>query len=92
MGLFFEKGIGVDKNKESAFYYIETAARLDYAPAITKLGDFYYSGYYVHKDVEYAKTLYEKAAQKMETKAMVNLGVMAEKGIGMEENNPLKAQ
>ena len=46
----------------------------------------------MHKDIEYAKTLYEKAAHKMETKAIVNLGVMAEKGIGMEENDPLKAQ
>ena len=28
MGLFFEQGVGVEKNKESSFYYIETAARL----------------------------------------------------------------
>lgn len=28
MGLFLEKGIGIEKNKESSFYYVESAARL----------------------------------------------------------------
>lgn len=50
MGLFLEQGIGIDKNVESSLYYINTAARLDYPPAITKLGDFYYTGYGVKKD------------------------------------------
>ncbi len=50
MGLFFEQGIGMEKNSESSLYYINNAARLDYAPAITKLGDFYYTGFGVKKD------------------------------------------
>lgn len=28
MGLFFEQGVGVEKNLESSHYYINTAARL----------------------------------------------------------------
>ena len=90
MGLFAEQGIGMEKNKESSFYYIERAARMEYSPAITKLGDFYYSGYYKTRDIEYAKKLYERAA-KSDPKAVINLGVLAEKGIG-EENDPRKAQ
>lgn len=90
MGLFAEQGIGMDKNKESSFFYIETSARLEYAPAITKLGNFYYSGFHVPKDIEYARKLYERAAKK-DPKALISLGVMAEKGIG-EENDPKKAQ
>lgn len=77
MGLFAEKGIGMDINKESSFYYVESAARLDYPPAVTKLGDFYYSGFHVHKNIDYAKMLYEKAAEKSEAKALVNLGILA---------------
>ena len=33
--------------------------------------------------MDYARSLYEKASKKMDTKALVSLGVMAEKGIGM---------
>lgn len=58
MGLFFEQGIGMEKNSESSLYYINNAARLDYAPAITKLGDYYYTGFGVKKDFQYAKMLY----------------------------------
>ena len=90
MGLFAEQGIGMEKNKESSFYYVERAARMEYAPAITKLGDFYYSGYFITKDIEYAKKLYERSS-KSDPKAVINLGVLAEKGIG-EENDPRKAQ
>jgi TPR repeat protein len=62
MGLFLEQGIGIDKNVESSFYYINTSARLEYPPAISKLGDFYYTGYGIKKDIDYAKMLYENAA------------------------------
>ena len=91
MGLFFEKGIGVEPHKESAFYYIEYAARLGYDPALTKLGDYYYSGFHVHKNLEFAKSLYEKAAQKNNSQALVNLGVMIEKGLDREETSPNRA-
>lgn len=37
---------------------------MDYPPAIKKLGDYYYSGYYVNKDTDYARALYERAAAK----------------------------
>lgn len=61
MGLFCEKGIGAEKNKESSFYYIEKAARRNHPAALVKLGDYYYSGYFVDKNYEYAKKLYELA-------------------------------
>lgn len=64
MGLFNEKGIGMDINKQMAFFYIEKSEKLNFIPAITKLGDYYYSGYYVKKDLEKATKLYEKAAHK----------------------------
>lgn len=59
---------------------------------MTKLGDYYYSGYYVEKDYEFAQRLYEKAAEKMNSQAIVNLGVMVEKGINLSDSDPERAQ
>ena len=64
IGIFEEKGIGKQPNKEASFHYISAAARLEYAPALTRLGDYYYSGFYVEKNLENAQLLYEKAADK----------------------------
>lgn len=75
-------------NKESSFYYISESARLGYAPAMTKLGDYYYSGYHVDKDYEFAQKLYQKAAEKSNSQALVNLGVMIEKGILQKDADP----
>lgn len=50
MGLLQEKGIGIPPNKQSSFYYVSAAARLEYPPALTRLGDYYYSGYFVSKN------------------------------------------
>lgn len=81
MGLFEEKGIGKDPNKESAFHYMALAARLDYPPALTRLGDYYYSGFYIDKNYENAQLLYEKAAEKGESQALVNIALMIDKGL-----------
>jgi TPR repeat protein len=58
MGVFQEKGIGVEMNPDSAYYYIHKAAKLEYAPSLVKLGDYYYSGYHIPKDVPKAKICY----------------------------------
>ena len=50
MGLLEEKGIGVPASKEASFHYITTAASLEYPPALTRLGDYYYSGYFKDKN------------------------------------------
>lgn len=42
-----------------AFYYINESAKLKYLPAITKLGDYYYSGFFVKKDHKEALKLYQ---------------------------------
>lgn len=61
MGLLEEKGIGTNQNKEASFYYIAAAARLEYPPALTRLGDYYYSGYFIDTNYESARLCYEKA-------------------------------
>jgi TPR repeat protein len=81
MGLFEEKGIGITANKEASFHYIASAARLDYPPALTRLGDYYYSGHFVEKNYDNARILYEKAGEKGESQALLNLALMQEKGL-----------
>jgi TPR repeat protein len=43
---------------------------------LTRLGDYYYSGYFVNKNYENAKILYEKAAERNDSQAYVNLALM----------------
>ncbi len=48
---------------------------------MTRLADYYYSGYFVTKNVENAQILYEKAGEKGESQALLNLAIMQEKGL-----------
>jgi TPR repeat protein len=45
------------------------------------MGDYYYSGYYVDKSYESARILYERAAEKGDSQAYLNLALMEEKGL-----------
>lgn len=76
MGLLQEKGIGVPSNKEASFHYVASAARLEYPPALTRLGDYYYSGHHVDKNLESARILYQKAAEHLDSQAFLNLALM----------------
>lgn len=82
MGVLEEKGIGVASNKQSAFHYMLTAAvKFQYPAAMTRLGDYYYSGFFVDKNTDNARLLYEKAARKGDSQAYLNLALMIEKGL-----------
>ena len=81
MGVFQEKGIGVEKNAESAYYYVHKAAKLDHTPSLIKLGDYYYSGFHIGKDITRAKMCYEKAAGKGNSQGFINLGLLYQKGM-----------
>ena len=54
---------------------------MEFPPALTRLGDYYYSGYYVDKNYDSAKILYEKAAERGDSQAFLNLALMQEKGL-----------
>jgi TPR repeat protein len=45
------------------------------------LGDYYYSGYQVNKNLHIAKNYYEKAALNGNSQGMINLGLMYQKGL-----------
>jgi TPR repeat protein len=48
---------------------------------LVKLGDYYYSGYHVGKDLTKAKMCYEKAANKGNSQGFINLGLLYQKGL-----------
>lgn len=54
--------------------YLESAVELDQPNAMHTLGRYYFYGTYCRKDVELAKSLFDKAANKGEAKAMVMQG------------------
>lgn len=58
MGLLYEKGIFVEQSPEHAFHYVSRSAKAEHPPAYTKLGDYYYSGYFAEKSMERAQHFY----------------------------------
>lgn len=60
LGSCYQQGIGVEKNEEMAFYYIEKAANLGHLLAIELLARYYLNGYGVEKDEKnLIKEIYE---------------------------------
>jgi TPR repeat protein len=49
---------------------------LNFIPAITRLGDYKYSGISTKKDLPTAVKLYEKAAKDGDPQAMINLALV----------------
>ncbi len=64
------------KNSELAYNYIKKSAHLKFLPAITKLGDYFYSGFYVNKNIPEAVQLYQMAATEGQSQAMLNLSLL----------------
>ncbi len=57
------------------FYWIfSIAAKLDFPPALNKLGDFHNSGTGIAKDQKIAFEYYRKAAEYQDKDGLVNLG------------------
>lgn len=54
LGLMYENGFGVQKNKKKAFNYYSESDNLRYIPSKNKVGDCYYSGFGVKQDKKVA--------------------------------------
>ena len=73
---FYEQGIAVDRQLESAFALCADAAKTGLAIAQTRLGWFYQEGIGVSVDLNQAVYWYELAAQQNEDTAQLQLGVL----------------
>ena len=85
IGYFFEKGLGVEENKEKAFeYYLKSARFGDYISQYN-IAICYLNGVGVEKDLEKAFNFaYQSAVQNYE-KASILLANMYKNGIGCEK-------
>lgn len=76
IGVFYEKGFGVKKDREKAVSYYKMAASKDMFAAY-HLGQYYYD----IKDYKKAAKQYKQAEDKGHKAAIVKLGIMHEKGL-----------
>lgn len=64
LGVSFQQGWGVPKNKETAFYYFEIAANLGDADSMTDIAFCYTHGHGVKKDIYKAAYYYRMASRQ----------------------------
>lgn len=76
IGVFYEKGYGVKKDREKAVEYYKQAYKYDMFAA-HHLGQYYYD----IKEYEKALELYKKARKRGHKGSIVKLGIMYERGV-----------
>jgi TPR repeat protein len=86
LGENYEKGIGVEENHETAFYYYEKAAKTGNPSALNKLGNMYAQGKGCTKDVIKAASCYLTAAEMGNKYAQHNIAFCYWDGVGVERN------
>lgn len=77
IGLFYEIGLGIQKDIEQALFWYDSSAKNGYGQAIYKLACFYESGTGVPQDVNKAVELFKQAAQKDIGMANYKMGLYA---------------
>lgn len=86
LGICYEKGEGVNKNEEDAFFWLKSAAEQDHAQAQNYVALFYINGHGVAKDEEAALHWFKEAADQAYGDAEFNLGVCYSLGIGVAKD------
>ncbi|KAJ3193993.1 hypothetical protein HK101_003702 [Irineochytrium annulatum] len=86
LGLLYESGLGVRKDKSRAIELHEVAAKAGHAAAMAHLADLLSS-----HDVVSAAGWYERAADAGHATAMTSLAVLYFKGYGSQPRDPVKA-
>ena len=76
-----------DAKRTEAHKHLSSAAAQGHVYADFLVGCYYYYGYApVKKDYDEARKIFERAAKKACTDAMVNLGIMYDQGLGVAAN------
>lgn len=82
----YEKGLGVEKNLEAAFYYYQKAAELGDPTALNKLGNMYAQGKGCSKNISKAASCYLAAAEKGNKYAQHNIAFCYWDGVGVQRD------
>lgn len=87
VGIIYEEGCGVRRNRQTAAAYYELAGKNGHVDGAVRLGGFYVEGDVLGLDYKKARALLEAPAAKGHPLANFHLGVIAYRG---EENKPPK--
>ena len=82
LGLCYQQGIGTEKDMQQAIFWMEKAAKQDYAPAQFNLGTFYLD----LENYEQALFWLTKASNQYYALADYQIGVMYSNGLGVEKD------
>ncbi|GBC07421.1 hypothetical protein RclHR1_07450009 [Rhizophagus clarus] len=85
--IYYEKGKGIEKNLEKAFYWYQKAAENGNVVAMDNLVICYYNGEGVEKNLEKAFYWCQKAAENGNENSMGNLANCYKNGEGTEKNS-----
>lgn len=86
LGVYYEKGLGEEKNEKEAFLWYRRSAEQGLAVAQFNLGVCYDNGIGTEKNEKEAFVCYKKSSVQGFAEAQYNIGVCYEKGIGIEPN------
>ncbi len=79
------RGLGVPENRSKAMKWYELASKQGHLAALTNQGVIFL----LSENLEKAAEIYKISASRGDTRAQFSLGVMYEKGIGLEQSNIL---
>jgi len=88
----YAHGIGLINSAENhadtinAIKLIDQSAKLNYSPALYKMGVYYKYGIGVIKDLDISFTLFDLAARKEDINGLYSRGYMYYKGLGCDQN------
>ncbi len=80
VGNYFRSGIYFELDEKKGFFWIESAALIDYADAIVQLGELYYNGIGCKKNIDKARFCWETAAEAQIPDAILKLSICYETG------------
>ena len=86
LGIWYNKGIGIEKNYELALEWYKKSSEQEYAEAYSNLGDLYYYGEGVGEDLEKAVEYYTIGANLNSPICMYNLAYCYYSGEGVEKD------
>ena len=75
LSLIYLKGLGVEESIDKGLDYLFLGDKKDVKECISSLGDYYYNGKYVNKDLDKAKSYYERASKLLEPHAIGMIGL-----------------
>jgi len=92
LGLLHIKGLGIDYDEHSAFYFLKKASDLGHEPSMIMLANILYTGMsFIPSQKSEAFKMFEKISKKCNHEALNSLGIMIERGFDLKGPDPKKA-